>query len=132
MMIEYHPYQGTADVIAQLSVTTALDSDTVATLNATNAKLTLQLKTSQAYIQKLKEDILQLKLKIKSYWQGQRPAKMTDNNNYCWSHGYQVHNEHTSASCKNQNEGQKKETTKNNPMGEVKWVNNDVEGQQRF
>jgi hypothetical protein len=37
----------------------------VATLIATNAKLTLQLETSQAYGKKLKEDIFQLELKIK-------------------------------------------------------------------
>jgi hypothetical protein len=43
----------------------------VATLTVTNAKLTLQLETSQAYIKKLKEDIVQLQLKIKPPWQGQ-------------------------------------------------------------
>jgi hypothetical protein len=121
MMIEHHPYQGTADAIAQLAVATASDRDTVATLTATNAKLTLQLETYQAYVQKLKEDIVQLKLKIKPAWQVQLPDKTTDNNSFCWSHGYQVHNQHTSASCKNQKEGHKKEATKNNPMGGVKW-----------
>jgi hypothetical protein len=99
MMIENHPFQGTADAIAQLAVATASDHDTVATLTAINAKLTLQLDMSQAYIKKLKEDIAQLKLKIKPAWQAQRPVKTTDNGNYCWSHGYQVHNERTSASC---------------------------------
>jgi hypothetical protein len=121
MMIEHHPYQGTADAIAQLEVATDLDRDTVATLTATNAKLTLQLETSQAYVMKLKKDIVQLKLKIKPAWQGQRPAKITDTYNYCWLHGYQVHNKHTSVSCKNQKEGHKKEATKNNPMGGVNW-----------
>jgi hypothetical protein len=108
MMIENHPYQGTVDAIAQLAVSTASYRDTVATLTANNAKLTLQLETSQAYVHKLKEDIVQLKLKIKPDWQGQRPAKMTDNDNYCLLYGYQVHNEHTSASCKNQKEGNNK------------------------
>jgi hypothetical protein len=65
MMIEDHHYQGTADTIAQLAVATASDRDTVATLTATNAKLILQLETSQAYVQKLKEDIAKLKLKSK-------------------------------------------------------------------
>jgi hypothetical protein len=64
MMIEYHHYQGSADAISQLAVATALDRDTVATLTATNAKLTLQLETWQAYVQKLEEDIAQLKLTI--------------------------------------------------------------------
>jgi hypothetical protein len=119
MMIEHHPYQGTADTITQLVLATASDRGMVATLTSSNANLTFQLETSQAYIQKLKEDIVQLKLKIKPAWQGQRSAKTTDNDKYCWSHGYQVHNEHTSASCKNQKEGHKKEATKNNPMGGV-------------
>jgi hypothetical protein len=65
MMIEYHHYQGTADAIVHLAVAASCDRDTVATLTATTAKLTLQLETSQAYIQKLKEDIVQLKLNIK-------------------------------------------------------------------
>jgi hypothetical protein len=121
MMIEDHHYQGTADSIAQLAVATAWDRETVAFLTATNAKLTLQLETSQAYVQKLKEDIAQLKLKLKLAWQGQRPPKMTNNNNYFWSHGYQVHNGHTSATCKNQKEGHKTEATKANPMGGGKW-----------
>jgi hypothetical protein len=81
MMINDHHYQGTADAIAQLAVTTSSDRDTVATLTATNAKLTLQLETSQAYIQNLKEDIAKLKLKIKPAWKGQRPAKTTNNDN---------------------------------------------------
>jgi hypothetical protein len=80
----------------------------VSTLNVTNAKLTLQLKTSQAYVKNLKEDIVKLKLKIKPAWQGQRTAKTTDYDNCCWLHGYKVHIEHTSASCKNQKEGNKK------------------------
>jgi hypothetical protein len=121
MMIEHHPYQGITDAILQLAVATASDNDTVATLTDTNARLTLQLETSQAYVKNPKEDIVQLKIKIKPAWQGQRPAKTTNNDNYCWSHGYQVHNEHTSASCKNHKKGHKKEATKTNPMGGVKW-----------
>jgi actin-related protein len=65
MMIEDHHYQGISDAIIQLAVATSSDRDTVATLTATNAKLTLQLETSQVYVQNLKEDIAQLKLKIK-------------------------------------------------------------------
>jgi hypothetical protein len=69
-IIEHHPYQGTADAIVQLVVSIASDRDTVVTLTDTNAKLTLQLETSQTYIQKLKEEIAQLKLNIKPAWQG--------------------------------------------------------------
>jgi hypothetical protein len=121
MMIENHPYQGTTDTTAQLEVATALDRDMVDTLTTANAKLILQLNTLQAYINKLNEDIVQLKLKIEPAWQDQQPSKTMDNDKYYWSHGYQVHNKHTSASCKNPKEGHKKEATKSNPMGGVKW-----------
>jgi hypothetical protein len=121
MMIEDHHYQGTSDTITQLAVATSSDRDTVNILTATNAKLTLQIEILQAYVQKLKEEIAQLKLKIKPACQGQQPPKTTNNDNYCWSHGYQVHNGHTSASCKNQKERHKIETTKANPTGGVKW-----------
>jgi hypothetical protein len=58
------------DAIVQFTVETALasDRDTFSTLAATNAKLTLQLETCQAYVKKLKEDIVQLKLNIKPAW----------------------------------------------------------------
>jgi hypothetical protein len=112
MMIEDHQYQGAADTIAQLAVATASDREMVAIITATNAKLTLQLETSQYYVQKLKEDIAQLKLKLKPGWKGQRPSKTMNNDNYCCSHGYQVKNGHTIASCKHKKEGHKTETGK--------------------
>jgi imidazoleglycerol phosphate synthase glutamine amidotransferase subunit HisH len=60
-------------------------------------------------------------MKIKPAWQGQRPVNTMDNSNYYWLHGYQVHNEHTSARCKSPKYGQKKEATNSNPIGGVKW-----------
>jgi hypothetical protein len=36
MVTEHHPYNGTADAIAQLAVATASDRDTAATLTSTN------------------------------------------------------------------------------------------------
>jgi hypothetical protein len=125
IMIEHHPYhyEWTADAIAQLLLATASDRDMVTNLTATNSKLALQLETSEAYVQKLKEYIVQLKLKIKPEWEGQRPAKTMDTYNYCWSHGYQVHNQHTNASLNNQKEGHNEESTKKTPMGGVKLGN---------
>jgi hypothetical protein len=66
MMIQNHPYKGTANAIAQLTV--ASDHDTVVTLTTTNAKLILKLETSQTYVKKLKKDIAHLKLNIKPEW----------------------------------------------------------------
>jgi cell division protein FtsB len=54
----------------------------VAILTATNAKLDAQLDTYQAYKKKLKDNISDLKAKIKPAWQGKRTTKSTRNNNY--------------------------------------------------
>jgi hypothetical protein len=51
----------TVDTITQLAT---YDRGTVATLTVTNAKLALQLETSQIYINTLKEEIGVLKAKI--------------------------------------------------------------------
>jgi predicted RNase H-like nuclease (RuvC/YqgF family) len=49
----------------QWHMATASDRGTVATLTATNSKLDAHLETSQAYIKKLKEEISDLKAKMK-------------------------------------------------------------------
>jgi hypothetical protein len=87
------------DAVAQLATATASDRGTVATLTTTNAKLANQLEAAHALIAQLKNEIATLKNKIKPAWQGQRPAKTTNNDSYCWSHGYQVAKSHTSATC---------------------------------
>jgi dTDP-4-amino-4,6-dideoxygalactose transaminase len=93
--------QETAEAIAQLTTATATASDrgTVATLTTTNVKLANQLEAAHALIAQLKSDIATLKIKIKPVWQGQRTARTTNNNSYCWSHGYQVAKSHTSVTC---------------------------------
>jgi hypothetical protein len=40
-----------------------------------------------------------------------------DPNGYCWSHGYMVHKNHTSATCKTKKEGHKDGVTHANTMG---------------
>jgi hypothetical protein len=87
----------TVEAIAQLATSTASDRGTVGTLTTTNAKLANQLEAAHALITQLKNKIATLKNKIKPAWQGQRPAKTTNNDSYCWSHGYQVAKSHTSA-----------------------------------
>jgi hypothetical protein len=102
MMIEQgrdDSMQETAEAIAQLATATASDWGTVATLTTTNAKLANKLEAAHALIAQLKSEIATLKIKIKSVWQGQRPARTTNNDSYCWSHGYQVAKSHTSVTC---------------------------------
>jgi predicted RNase H-like nuclease (RuvC/YqgF family) len=93
MMIEQSrddSMQETTEAIAQLDTATASDRGTVEMLSTTNAKLANQLEAAHALITQLKSEIATLKIKIKPVWQGQRPARTTNNDSYCWSHGYQV------------------------------------------
>jgi hypothetical protein len=93
----------------------------VATLTTTNAKLANQLEAAHALIAQLKSKIATLKGKIKPAWQGQRPAKTTSNDSYCWSHGYQVAKSHTSATCNVRKNGHQEAVTKIDTMGGVQW-----------
>jgi hypothetical protein len=113
--------QETAEAIAQLAMSTASDRSTVATLTTTNAKLANQLEAAHVLIAKLMSEIATLKIKIKPVWQGQRPARTTNNDSYCWSHGYQVGKSHTSASCQVRKTGHQKAATKSDTMGGVQW-----------
>jgi hypothetical protein len=113
--------QDTVNAIAQLAAATSSDRRTVATLTTTNAKLATQLEAAQAQIAQLKDEIAALKNKIKPAWQGQRPIKTTNNDSYCWSHGYQVAKSHTSATSNMKKSGYKDKATKSNPMGGVQW-----------
>jgi hypothetical protein len=83
MMIEQgrdDSMQDTVDEITQLATATA----------STNAKLANQLEAAHALIAQLKNEITTLKNKTKPVWQGQLPVKTTNNDSYCWLHGYKV------------------------------------------
>jgi hypothetical protein len=87
----------------------------------TNAKLASQMEAAQAYTKMFKDEILALKAKIKPAWQGQHPSKSMNNTNYYWSHGHQVHKDHTRATCKARKDGHQEMATKDNTMGGVTW-----------
>jgi predicted RNase H-like nuclease (RuvC/YqgF family) len=133
MMIEQgrdETMQGTVDAIAQLATATASDRGTVATLTTDNAKLATQLEAAQAKIAQLKDEIAALKSKIKPAWQGQRPIKTTNNDSYCWLHGYQVAKSHTSALRKRADTMMQQ--TRTTPWADSNGARNDVEGQLRL
>jgi hypothetical protein len=124
MMIEQgrnDSMQETAEAIAQLATATASDRGTVATLTTTNTKLENQLEAAHALIAQLKSEIATLKIKIKPVWQGQRPTRTTNNDSYCWYHGYQVAKSHTSATCNVRKTGHQENATKIDTMGGVQW-----------
>jgi hypothetical protein len=95
----------------------------MATLTTTNAKLVNQLEASHALIAQLKSEIASLKSNIKPAWQGQQLTKKTNNDSYCWSHGYQVAKSHTSVTCNVKKNGHQEATTKIDTMGGVQWGN---------
>jgi predicted RNase H-like nuclease (RuvC/YqgF family) len=111
----------TAEAIVQLASATASDRSTVATLTTTNAKLATQLEAANALVAQLKNEIATLKNKIKPTWQGKRPVRTTNNDSYCWSHGYQVAKSHTSATCNMKKSGHQDAAIKSNTMGGVQW-----------
>jgi uncharacterized phage infection (PIP) family protein YhgE len=124
MMIEQgrdNSMQETVDAISQLATAAASDRDTVATLTTTNAELANQLEAAHALVAQLKNEIATLKNKIKPAWQGQRPAKTTNNDSYFWSHGYQVAKSHTSATCNVKKNGHQDAAAKIDTMGGVQW-----------
>ena len=46
-----------------------------------------------------------------------QPRKCHDNGNYCWTHGYRIGNNHTSATCQNKAPGHQDQATRTNTMG---------------
>jgi hypothetical protein len=111
----------TAEAIAQLATATASDRSTLATLTTTNAKLATQLEADNALIAQLTSKLATRKNKIKPAWQGQRPVRTTNNDSYCWSHGYQVATSHMSATCNKRKSGHQDAAIKSNTMGGVQW-----------
>jgi hypothetical protein len=83
--------------------------------------ITTQLEAAQAQIAQPKDEIAALKNKTKPAWQGQIPTKATNNDSYCWSHGYQVVKSHMRATYRMKMSGHKDAENKNNPMGGVQW-----------
>jgi hypothetical protein len=104
-----------------MATATASYRGTVAMLTTTNANLANQLEAAHALIAQLKSDIATLKIKIKPVWQGQRPERATSNENYWWSHGYQVTKSHTSATCNVRKYGHQEAAMKIDTMGGVQW-----------
>jgi hypothetical protein len=113
--------QDTAEAIVKLARATASDHGTVATLTSTNAKLATKPEATHALIAQLKNKITKLNIKIKPAWHGQRPVKTTNNDSYCWSHGYQVAKSHTSATYNMKKSGNQNAACKGNIMGGVQW-----------
>jgi hypothetical protein len=116
--------------MANLATATSADLEPVATLTREIATLTDQLKAKDIWEKSQEAEVRRL-LGVQG---NTRPAAAastpttyviksyrTNNDNYCWSHGYQVGMNHTSANCTKKTPGHKDNAIKTNIMGGDTW-----------
>jgi hypothetical protein len=116
--------------MANLATATSADRETVSTLTYAIATLADQLKAKDIWAKSQEAEVRRL-LGVQG---NTRPAATdvtptayvrksykTNNDNYCWSHGYQVGLNHTSANCTKKAPGHKDNTIKTNIMGGDTW-----------
>jgi hypothetical protein len=116
--------------MANLSTATSADRETVATLTKAIATLTEQLKANDIWAKSQKDELKRLlgaqgiatpiaaAVPTKAYV---RKSYKTKNDNYCWSHGYKVGLNHTSANFTKKAPCHKDNATKANIMGGDTW-----------
>jgi hypothetical protein len=121
---------GFVTAMANLVTATSDDRETVATLTKSITTLTEQLKAKDIWV---KSQEAELKPLLGAQGNATPIASSgptndyvgksykTKNENYCWSHGYQVGLNHTSANCTKKFPGHKDNATKTNIMGSDTW-----------
>ncbi len=114
----------TAEAFANLATAAASDRDVLRTLTNTNNDLLKQLAAKDTELSQLRAQLSKgtPHAHVPSGGDENRPPrdpnkKRFQNQNYCWSHGYDVHPTHNSSSCNFPRDGHKKEATKANNMG---------------
>jgi hypothetical protein len=116
----------TADALANLATATASDRSAVSALSSTNSALTASLATATAQLVTAKADITALKTKVANLQSSQRSTTTTPptpnvrkyhNENYCWSHGWDIAINHKSDNCLYKREGHCNDATRQNTMG---------------
>jgi hypothetical protein len=119
-----------ATAVANLATATSADRETVATLTRGIATLTDQLKAKDIWEKSQEAEVRRL-LGVQGHTRPAaststpttyvRKSYRTNNDNYCWSHGYQVGLNHTSANCTKKARGHKYNAIKSNIMGGDTW-----------
>jgi hypothetical protein len=128
------------EALANLATATELDRSAVSNLTGTNSALTSQLATTNAKLDTALADIAALRLKLTSSrtnncscnvngngnWRNNRNDNRNNNRtptvrkyfneNYCWTYGYHIHNDHTSQTCREPKTGHQKCATRANTM----------------
>jgi hypothetical protein len=122
---------GFTTAMANLATANSADRETVATLTRAITTLADQLKAKDTWAKSQEAE-------VRRFLGGQvhtRPAAAptstpttyarksyrTNNDNYCWSHGYQVGLNHTSANCTTKSPGHKYNAIKSNIMVGDTW-----------
>jgi hypothetical protein len=112
----------TADAFANLATATASNRQLMADLAAINKALTKQLADKDVIIARLRgtnntERPNNTHDRIRNRAREPQTQRRYHNDNYCWSHGYDVHSSHTGLTCRWPKDGHKTEATRTNPMG---------------
>jgi hypothetical protein len=116
--------------MANLATATYADRETVATLTRSIATLTDQLKAKDIWAKSQEAEVRRLfgvqgntrpAAATSTPTTYVRKSYRTNNDKYCWSHGYQVGLNHTSDNCTKKALGHKDNTLKTNIMGGDTW-----------
>jgi hypothetical protein len=134
--LDFH--QQTFEALANLATATESDRSAISNLTGTNSALAIQLATTNAKLDTALADIVALRLGLRSSqatncgrnvngdgnWSnnGNRNNTRTPTvrtyfiENYCWTHGYHIHPDHTSQTCRGPKAGHQKSATRANTM----------------
>jgi hypothetical protein len=121
---------GFVTAMANLATATSADRETVATLNIEIETLTDQLKAKDIWANSQEAEVRCLLGTQRNARTAAAPGPTntyvrksykTNNENYCWSHGYQVGLNHTSDNCTKKAPGHKDNATKASIMGGDTW-----------
>jgi hypothetical protein len=116
--------------MANLATATSAECETVATLTRAIETITYQLKVKDIWAKSQEADVRRL---LSTHGNARPPVApgptntyvrksyKTNNDNYCWSHGYQDGLNYTSDNCTNKAPGHNYNTTKANIMGGDTW-----------
>jgi hypothetical protein len=130
---EHTPVPADGEIVtamANLATATSADRETVATLTRAIATLTDQLKAKDIWAKSQEAEVRRL-LGVQGHTRPAaatstpttyvRKSYRTNNYNYCWSHGYQVGLNHTSANFTKKAPSHKDNAIKSNIMGGDTW-----------
>ena len=107
-------------ITASTAATSAREED-MSTLSATHAAYTATTTQLSDMIKQLQAEVASLKSEKSNNKKKIRVLK--DQGGYCWSHGYCVHPDHTSKTCKKRKPGHQEEATRENNMGGSQFGN---------